>query len=453
MIKITEHKSSSGNFFIVDTLENKKKLSSQIIKLKSCILHNEKNNTTYFMLYDVDMKPISEVFNFLNFNLASCSFHTKEKNLHALKLLYSYLTIFNLELSQLTKLDITNLQYFLKGISPCGYTISLELLSNRKNETINGYLSIYRSYIKALNIKNSPLLKKSAKPKSLINPFNDSRVLVDSYESSVRLAPPNKETPKYISVDEFKKIITIIRKYYSIREECIVRLMFEGGLRIGEVLGLTADDIVVEEINGVTTGIVYIRNRYTDKPYQQAKTCMNINSKKQYVTDEYNTLGYGYQTVPIDLELVDLINDYIEESHIWAREAKNDNYYKYSLADRIRETSKYEDDNYYVFINKLGKPLSYQSWKGIIRDIFIKSNIPIDSEKRKNNINHRFRHGFAMYLVKYLNCEPLELSKRMRHKSLSSTEKYYNPTTSDIIEKKNEISNHLYSIIPELTLR
>ena len=229
--------------------------------------------------------------------------------------------------------------------------------------------------------------------------------------------------------------------------------MFEGGLRIGEVLGLTADDIVVEEINGVTTGIVYIRNRYTDKPYQQAKTCMNINSKKQYVTDEYNTLGYGYQTVPIDLELVDLINDYIEESHIWAREAKNDNYYKYSLADRIRETSKYEDDNYYVFINKLGKPLSYQSWKGIIRDIFIKSNIPIDSEKRKNNINHRFRHGFAMYLVKYLNCEPLELSKRMRHKSLSSTEKYYNPTTSDIIEKKNEISNHLYSIIPELTLR
>ena len=31
MIKITEHKSSSGNFFIVDTLENKKKLSSQII--------------------------------------------------------------------------------------------------------------------------------------------------------------------------------------------------------------------------------------------------------------------------------------------------------------------------------------------------------------------------------------------------------------------------------------
>ena len=58
-----------------------------------------------------------------------------------------------------------------------------------------------------------------------------------------------------------------------------------------------------------------------------------------------------------------------------------------------------------------------------------------------------------MYLVKYLNCEPLELSKRMRHKSLSSTEKYYNPTTSDIIEKKNEISIHLYSIIPELTLR
>jgi len=319
--------------------------------------------------------------------MASTSSNTKEKSLHALKLLYTYLTIFNINLQHLTQADIANLQYFLKGISPQGYTFSLELISTRTNETINGYFSIYRSYVKYLNLNKSLLLKTKDKAKIITNPITEAKHAVKSYESNVRMTPKSYETPKYISVEEFRKVINVIRQFYGKREECIVRLMFQGGLRIGEVFGLTADDVVVEEIQGITTGVIYIRNRYTDKPYQNAKTCMNVYSRNQYSTEDYTVSGYGYQTVVIDCDLVDLINDYIDEVHVPAREKHNANYYKYTIADRIRESEPDEDDNYYVFINSLSKPLSYQSWKSIIRDIFIKADIPVDKNKRKYNIN------------------------------------------------------------------
>lgn len=42
------------------------------------------------------------------------------------------------------------------------------------------------------------------------------------------------EVPRYISVPEFQNIITTIRNFYTNREEIIVRLMFQCGLRIGE---------------------------------------------------------------------------------------------------------------------------------------------------------------------------------------------------------------------------
>ena len=178
MIKITEHKSYSGNYYTIDTLEKNKILSSQTIKLKSCILFDKYTSNNYYMLYDINMNPITEVFNYINFYMASTSPNTKEKSLHALKLLYAYLTIFNLSIRDLNRTDIKNLQYFLKGISPKGYDISLYLQSTRKNETINGYLNVYRGYIKFLNIKKSPLLVKIAKPKIITNSIGETKFSV-----------------------------------------------------------------------------------------------------------------------------------------------------------------------------------------------------------------------------------------------------------------------------------
>ena len=177
---------------------------------------------------------------------------------------------------------------------------------------------------------------------------------------------------------------------------------------------------------------------------------MKVTNPKQYRSKEYNTKGYGYQTVILPEDLYSLVNEYIEEAHSWARATKKENYYESTIADRVRKAEPFEDDNYYVIINSLGRPLSQISWNNTIREIFIKLGIPIDKETRSNNLNHKFRHGFAMFNVKYLKCNELQLKERMRHNSLQSVAAYFKPTISDAIEVKTDFTRTLYDIIPEL---
>lgn len=248
---------------------------------------------------------------------------------------------------------------------------------------------------------------------------------IERFKTNEKIPKFAIEVPKYISVEEFERIIIEIIANYSIREEIIVRLMFQCGLRLGEVLGMTSDDLVMEEIDGAYVPVLYIRNRYSDQPFQNAKTCMKVPDRKLYRSKDYKTNGYGYQTVIIPEDLYNLINDYIEIAHVAAREHKTENYNHSTIADRVRKPEPYEDDNYYIFINSLGRPLSQISWNNIIRKIFKTVGIPVDKETRSNNLNHKFRHGFAMFNVQYLHCNELQLKDRLRHHSIQSVAAYF----------------------------
>ena len=71
--------------------------------------------------------------------------------------------------------------------------------------------------------------------------------------------------------------------------ECIIRLMYQSGLRIGEVLELTFEDIVEDNNNYK----VIIRNRFTDRTFQKAKFLMTITDRNQYRSRDYNLEWYG----------------------------------------------------------------------------------------------------------------------------------------------------------------
>lgn len=146
-------------------------------------------------------------------------------------------------------------------------------------------------------------------------------------------------------MDDFIRIIEVTRSDYSIREELIVRLMFQCGLRIGETLGLTFEDleIIHEDDNNIC--LAYIRNRYTDQPYQMAKSCINISDKKQYDQKDYQLRDVGFQIVIMPLDLFDLMNNYINEFHLTARSNYSENYYKLNLADTV--TKDFKENNFY----------------------------------------------------------------------------------------------------------
>lgn len=451
MIVVKERKYSNEIYFDTEVYEDNNLICTNSINYKSVI--RETNEITYLLLYTPQMEPVSEVFGFLNSNKINQSINSRIKSLQALKLLYCYQSIISKELKDFDTSDINGLKIFLKGLSPKGSFIKFELTTSRNNETVNGYLSVYRQFLEYLDFENKALFQKSNRKTLVSLPDWEVDYSVNKFKSNERIPKKMVEVPRYISVEEFQKIITEIRSNYGKKEEIIIRLMYQCGCRIGEVLGATGDDFVVEKIKDEYVTTFYIRNRFSDKKFQLAKTCMKIVDKKQYHLKDYKSLGYGYQKVIIPEDLYDLINEYIEEAHSMARELKYDNYYKNTIADRVSSSDDYEDENYYVFINSQGRPLSQTLWNNTLRKICTTVGIELDKDTKEHNLNHRFRHGFAMFNVQYLNCKALELKERMRHSNLLSVSRYFRPTLSDQIQIKTDFAHSLYEVIPELKLK
>lgn len=87
MIKIIEHKSSNKSYFEVQYInENGSMNSNEFISLSSTVITDVQNKSTYYMLYDKNRVPISEVFEYLNYTIGSNSPNSKEKALYALKI-------------------------------------------------------------------------------------------------------------------------------------------------------------------------------------------------------------------------------------------------------------------------------------------------------------------------------------------------------------------------------
>ncbi len=466
LIQECSTKKNAYNKFLVDD-ETGEKTLLKTVNISSATKEHTKRD--YIILYDSNMVPIQDAFEFLNYELLTASDNTKYQSLSALRLLYSYLELFGLNLKNLTDSDITNLKYFLRGISPAGNFISFDLNTERINDTINAYLSTFRKYTAFLGLEDSVLHKITPSPVRVFIPESEAVVTYEKYTHNEK-SKKAKTVPKYISVSEYKRILENIDANYTLREKCIVRLMFEGGLRIGEVLGLTAEDIKIETFLDKRTntyfesGVIYFRNRITDNVYQLAKRRMNVTSRRIYSTRAYKddvTKAY------ISVDLVEMINDYINESHdSFNRNSENSkelfdrNYQKYTITDIVDPANNIDDDgyeildeNYYVFINSIGKPINISTWNKTIRKILEECNIKIDTDKKRFNLNHRFRHGFAMFLVQYKKIQVEDLMKLMRHTSLASTLVYYNPTEDDVAILKEDFSKTLEELIPTVTER
>jgi integrase/recombinase XerD len=444
LIYIIEEKNKYGTHYIktYSSDDNNIKLFKEKINIHSASV--DIDNKTYRYLYDSNMNIISPTFNFLNIELKDSSINNILSAINALKLLYSFLELYSLDLPNLTKSDANNLLTFLEGRSMIGTLYTLDLKTQRSDSTINSYLCIYRSYISFLGYSDSILLNKSNHQITITVPESENKIKVDTYNVRRKEYKSDFTVPKYISIEDFKKLLHVVREEYTLREECIIRIMYEGGLRIGEVLGLTNEDII-EKI-GIT--YLFIRNRYSDSPDQFAKTCMNITSKDQYKSDTYKTKSVGYQSVAISDNLLEKLNDYINIYHSNNKTKFKKNYEKFNIADSVSS----KDTNFYLFINSLGKPLSANLWNKYLREIFKKAGLEVDIYHRENNLNHRLRHGFAMFMVKYKHVHILELKELLRHRSLASVLIYYRPTDEDIIDLRTQLIKSIYEVIPELSL-
>lgn len=445
MIIINEQKSGSNITYSQTILDDcgKTITSSTIIFSVSQVILSSK---IYWVLYDANMVPVPEVFNYLNVYMADKADNSRSKAAHALKFLYCFQAILGKSLETFTLSDISSLQEFMLGRNRNGNYITYENLSERSPDTVNGYLSVYRDFLRFQGKNNAILMERSSRSFRLFEPtMND--IQQNSYRVNL-YSKRNKEVPMYISVEEYKSIIQKIKKDFTVRDECIVRLMYECGLRIGEVLGLTNEDIRIEIEDHQYYCVLYLRNRNSDKPYQHVKNLMHVTSPKQYSSRAYNTPDIGYQTTYISADLYELISQYIEEEHTLQRKKHPDNYQSSAIADSVYNDS---EENFYIFLNSLGRPLSQSLWNKTLRKIFQSAGINVDIGVREHNLNHRFRHGFAMFQIQRMNLKEVNIAALMRHRSPRSTMRYFRPTITDQIRIKTKFADTLRQIVPDLS--
>lgn len=396
----------------------------------------------YFIIHDIKGNLIEDANIYLNKEIGEAKFKKREMAFSALKVFFSFLISVHISNpTDLTNDDIKDLRLFLEGGKKDGQTWGMEFRVRRDNQTFNHYLNVYRDFLsKMYGFTHTTLFDTIKTGVSNGKGFfaHAKRETRERYTVNKRVGDPGISVPRYIRPYEFRDIMEIVEENYGLREKVIIHLMYDYGLRLGEALGATFEDI--EPTNSGTHYRLIIRNRVSDKPTQRAKGVMVPKTVDEYKSRSYNTEGnaLGYQVVIIDEDMADLIKEYIDESRddivLTRSTKKRENMNSRAIADRVSTISLLNDENQYIFLNHQHyTPITQAGWNYVLRTIFKKAGILIDKVKKEANLSHRFRHAYAMKLVKQ-GAQVYELQEALRHRSIDSCKAYYNPDEDDKVE-------------------
>jgi site-specific recombinase XerD len=412
---------------------------------------------THFIITDLKGKLKIDANIYLNEKIGDSKYKKRETAFSALKVFYSFLELVHIDNPQdLSDSDIRDLRLFLEGGRKEGSVWDIDLQIRRDNQTYNNYINVYRNFLKTMyGITDSYLFETIT-----IGTIVSKGFVSHAYKGTQERYKANKKivrqpsAPKYIKHDQYEKIMNVIEKCYGIREKVIIDLMYNCGLRIGEVLGLTFEDLVPSYKEGYFNLI--IRDRMSDKVTQRAKGVLTPRSEDEYKDKWYREQGnyLGYQTVLIGEEMKELIQEYIDESRddilLSKSHTKRKNLKDKAKADRVDTTPLVNNENQYIFLSHQHyTPITQAGWGYVLRGIFKEAGIHVDKGSKSTNLSHRFRHAFAMNRVKN-GMQILELQKELRHASPKSCESYYNPDDTDkaeLLRRNNERYKEAYDEI------
>lgn len=432
---------------------------------------------TKFLLYDTDGTPVMDFYEYINFTLRDRSFSYRKAIAYALKRLYECMDIYDVRFDEITYEFIAVLRSFMIGNIVFNRTNGL---NKNSAETEIGFCKEYISTL-GYTIKKSKSCMFETK--------------TTNYKGTgVSLANTSLFVPKYITDKEFIRLIVAMKdnprvlytkKYLSLYKEnakeiidsetasllgldlfgecsdsklpeadiesiLIVTLMFTCGLRIGEVLGLTTEDIVKEK----DKYFLLLRNRLSDMPGQYAKNLTHPSTAEDYKKSWYHKES-GCSKVEISKSVYEcimtyknnLLDKYIELIHSPDLDA-----------DCVDEGTL---TNHYLFMNTAGDRMSSMTWNTVLRSYFDKAQIPRDKDIKSSNLNHRFRHSYAVRLATmFRNANKAnpdnppfgvaDLARALRHKSLDTCFRYFSWTDEQASAILEDFSGRFVAEFPEV---
>ena len=313
MIVYSEEKSGQQSVFIKTRLDADGNVTSAR-KVAIPLYQVKQDGFIHFILYDYYMKPIPSVYQYLNYRMRESPFTSRSKAAFALRLLYCFLSLSGYVANMIDEKALRELLFLLRGINTNPKQYSMK--THRSNNTVNGYLAIYRAYFSYSGIQCDAIFKAHIVRSDHYFEGTHSSPEKIKYNNNLKAPSYSSDTvPKYIGPEDFKNVFRAIIDNGDNQSRLIVHLMYGYGLRLGEVLGLTTEDIQEIRDNGKLVPVLMLRNRRTDAKYQFAKGLPHVIDPRQYESKDYRAATQKIViTYPFYEDLIALIE--IGRAHV-----------------------------------------------------------------------------------------------------------------------------------------
>lgn len=348
------------------------------------------NHGTRYLLLDNQFAIIDEVFRYLKYlDVSGKSPNTIKSYTYHLKIYYDYCMISNIDPLGVFKspnrrpIDffgefILWLQYpdYSKGI------IHYEMESpKRSNKTVNLIMTTVLSFYQYLSLNNELEeidVYRFQRQQLLYKPMLFELMHHNIYGKKSLLK--KTEPPREIESISRSQYIELLEACTSRRDRVLMALLFEGGLRISEALG-----IHISDLNELESGIVKIIPRENNENGARVK-------------------NYAGGLIKLPDYVIDLILDY--------------------LCDDI---SDFSSD--FLLLTLCGSNRGQPLKMGTVERLFERLSLKVGYKVHP----HMLRHGFATEKLE-AGWQMIDIKMYLRHKSITSTQIY--ATYSDSLKQK-----------------
>ena len=342
--------------------------------------------TIYFLLDD-DNKPIMPVYRFMLYML-SCGFSSNTSKTYAqhLKLYYEWLSLTGLDYHSAVGVGQNNKSVVLSNLSAFkfwlkypdysenlipinGYTAKRQAIT--VNQIMNAVLSFYDFLEFDEGIETLHLYKESRTNSQFGFLLSEMIRKKEKKLTSILKEKVPKKRIEYVTRSQYE---LLYKKATNQRNRIIIGLMFEGGLRVSEVIGLNIADL------------------------------RDIRNNKIYITKR-NDPNNPDAAVKYDSEGVVFVSDALaREINNYLIETLSDIDTDYAIVNLYSDTNKYQPmkrDTIEDMVSKLGKKAGIEGLHP-----------------------HMLRHGLAVDMLQK-GSDMVEFRDTLRHKSVETTASIY----------------------------
>lgn len=389
-------------------------------------------------------------YSYLNEALKSVKLSTKRQIATALNLLYTWSDLTKADITKLNNAQVKDLMDFMWGasIKPVGKAPR----TIRSPKTVNAYYGFIKEYVR----HNDWLFKAFEQRVSYTREATIGEVTVEmrytkdpnrmKVDQTERFTPPMHLNPK-----QAKALISVIRESGDKTTFLMVELQMGYGLREGECLGITREDIkkIKKPDGSGYRYVIVLRNRCSDGPDQHCKGLYHPTCVEEYAMKSYT--GAIKWVVDITEKLYNDILSYDHDTREKRMKAeRRQRLLNDTLADCVEPIKgRRSQQNHYIFVGKNDRRLSAQTYNNHLKKYFSAIGIESDHGKKHTNCSHKLRHTFAMMLTTYgkVKVTREQLRIMLRHRSIRAGEAYFTPTQEETIMMKEGFIQAVHELV------